>query len=357
MIWWIICLTGCRKCLNRGYWFQQNTGVDLEVKVSARNPGDVGNKLALQITKVSTRYKVEVLIDTVLAEDLGYCDLDKVEDTINTSNLLFAEVTGTLLTATLTGTNALIGGTIPDIADSTSYKAALNSALFDGSIDIDYVLTYGCTTAATSSLFAEKCEYVGDRLYCPQLDDVACSSVGDIPGYSALVALYSKSYAPVGWPYVEVFLNDRVLTLPGSVALVGTHVINDIENSVWSAAAGLTRGKVLNCKKILQDTSRPVLELLDNSGVRVNPITNISGIVCFWDQISLLPEGQISRLHNRKMVNYLYRKVRDISYGVMFEPNDYKTWNLWKTGVRAVIENIVSGRGIGGYFRGKLTMR
>lgn len=171
--------------------------------------------------------------------------------------------------------------------------------------------------------------------------DVKVTSEDQVPSVEYTVQAFidrnlDTSYAAAYWP--DVIIKDpntnTNVVCPPSVAVLGAIALNDSIAHPWFAPAGFARGAL---QTTLETRVRLTKDNLDRlADANINPLTsfpgnasagtNPTGGVVVWGQKTLQQAASsLDRVNVRRLMIELRRQVRDVVYGIIFEPNRAST--------------------------------
>lgn len=136
-----------------------------------------------------------------------------------------------------------------------------------------------------------------------------------------------NNYVATYFPDVKIDdpINNRVVSVPASVAAVGALSYNDRVAFPWYAPAGFNRGGlefVKNIETRLNSNDRDVLY-----DARINPIAVFpnSGFVIFGQKTLQQTKSALDRVNVRRLMLEIKRQVTSVANGLLFEPNNAAT--------------------------------
>ena len=136
-----------------------------------------------------------------------------------------------------------------------------------------------------------------------------------------------NNYVATYFPDVKIDdpINNRVVSVPASVAAIGALSYNDRVSFPWYAPAGFNRGSldfVRNVETRLNSNDRDVLY-----DARINPIAVFpnSGFVIFGQKTLQQTKSALDRVNVRRLMLEIKRQVTSVANGLLFEPNNAST--------------------------------
>jgi hypothetical protein len=136
-----------------------------------------------------------------------------------------------------------------------------------------------------------------------------------------------NNYVATYFPDVKIDdpINNRVVSVPASVAALGALSYNDRVSFPWYAPAGFNRGGlefVRNIETRLNSNDRDVLY-----DARINPIAVFpnSGFVIFGQKTLQQTKSALDRVNVRRLMLEIKRQVSSVANGLLFEPNNAQT--------------------------------
>jgi hypothetical protein len=223
--------------------------------------------------------------------------------------------------------------------------------------DIDLLATPGFSSGAVIGQCLQMCESRGDVLY------IADPPFGLRPQQvvdwhngmltSDLKAAINSSYGSLYWSWLQVydqFSRNQVWIPPsGHVCAVFARTARNAE--VWSAAAGLNRGKLLTALNVEYAASQGERDLLYGSGNAVNPIVNFpkDGIVVFGQRTLSRTASALDRNNVRMLLIFIKKNLVRLLRSFIFEPNDPILWNQVTSVIEPFLADISARRGLTGF--------
>lgn len=153
--------------------------------------------------------------------------------------------------------------------------------------------------------------------------------------------------------------------VPASAIALRTYAFSDQQSHVWEAPAGARRGTVTGISRIGYVTGtlgQPTtfVDVALNKGQRdvlyqyfsnINPIANLPGrgILVFGQKTSQNYTSALDRVNVARLVAYIRRQARKVSFGFLFEPNDSITRANLKSAIDGMLSNVMMGRGLVDY--------
>lgn len=157
-----------------------------------------------------------------------------------------------------------------------------------------------------------------------------------------------NSYVATYFPDVKVpdKQNNRVVTVPSSVAALGALGYTDKTQQAWFAPAGFNRGSlefVSNVENRLSAGDRDALY-----DARINPIATFprTGYVVFGQKTLQVAQTALNRINVRRLLIDIKRKVSNVAKRLTFEQNDSVTRGRLKTSVDELLTTVQAGGGI-----------
>jgi phage tail sheath protein FI len=143
--------------------------------------------------------------------------------------------------------------------------------------------------------------------------------------------------------------------VPPSVAVLGALALNDAVGHPWFAPAGFTRGALQTTLEARVQLSKANMDVLYD--VNINPLvafpgnaqggTGPKGGVVVWGQKTLQQAATaLDRVNVRRLLIEIRRQVRDISMGILFEPNRDVTLAKFSAAVTPVLQRIQALAGL-----------
>ena len=157
-----------------------------------------------------------------------------------------------------------------------------------------------------------------------------------------------NNYTGTYFPDVTITdeINNRPVTVPASVAVIGALSYNDSISYPWFAPAGFNRGSlgfVTNTSVRLNQENRDTL--YEN---RINPIASFpgAGFVIFGQKTLQILKSSLDRVNVRRMLLEVKRVVGDVALNIVFEQNTPATRARFVAEVTPLLANIQAQQGI-----------
>ena len=172
-----------------------------------------------------------------------------------------------------------------------------------------------------------------------------------------IAARVSDGYSIMYTPWCKYEISTYQIILPPSVAYLEAFGQGTINNPMWYAMAGATRGEISgtpikNYGEEFANTLQPEV------GVSINPITQINpyGIRIWGNRTLKTNSGLVasSFLNIRMLCCQLKKQLYISAKGQMFEQNSDRLWVNFKSQIDTILVAMVSGNGIKGYKINKL---
>lgn len=165
---------------------------------------------------------------------------------------------------------------------------------------------------------------------------------------------FDSDFGALYWPWVKIrdTFNRIDVWVPPSTVVMGTYASSDALGAPWLAPAGLNRGLVPN---VLDVFSRPSLDERDSMyGNRnaVNPIIQFADVDGFhiWGQKTLQRKPTaLDRVNVRRMLLWVEKRIKSISRGLLFEPNDADLRSEFVRLAAGILSTVQNERGLTDY--------
>lgn len=133
-----------------------------------------------------------------------------------------------------------------------------------------------------------------------------------------------------GRPLVRSPKSSSKISIPAAGDIFGVHAYNDTRGEVWTAAAGLQRGRIPNTLGVHYNVGSPAKssELDQLAENQINAIVNFpeDGTVLWGDSTLQRLPSALQSLHIRRLLIYMRKALTKINRIFLFEPNDPITW-------------------------------
>jgi phage tail sheath protein FI len=180
-------------------------------------------------------------------------------------------------------------------------------------------------------------------------------AVVDMVGYGAnlgtvtsLAVTYDNNYAATYWPWLQIRSSETGKTnfVPASVIIPAVYEYNDKISAEWFAPAGFTRGGL---GTVLQPERK--LTLNDRNSLyvaKVNPIGLFPsvGTVVYGQKTLQAKASALDRVNVRRLLIALKSYIKQISDGLVFEPNTQITRNKFLNAVNPYLETVQQRQGL-----------
>ena len=214
------------------------------------------------------------------------------------------------------------------IGDSSQH---LGMYALDGIDAINLLLVPGVATAPVIHGGITYCEgrkdlmLIGDMPIGINPTDAVGFRTGLEPyGHVAFNSSYATLYYP--WLVISDPVTGKNKMVPPSGAVVGRYANSDQVANVWSAPAGIKRGRIFNVLSLEYSTSRGERDMLYSEGINVIATFPDSGIN-IWGQKTLQSQpSALDRVNVRRLMMYVEEAIAESSRFVVFEPNNELTW-------------------------------
>ena len=247
-------------------------------------------------------------------------------------------------------------------SDFYAYLAAIRQFANPEETDVNVFATPGIDYVNQQKLVEETIEMLeeerADSIYVVTTPDKP-SGAGDYfdEMYTADEAVDNLAYTEIDsnytctyYPWVKYFdvENNQYIFLPATKDAVRDMAQTDNIAHPWFAPAGLERGDV-DCVKAKRITKLGDEDVLYEG--RINPVkTFATEGVKLWGQKNLqIDESQLNRIAVRRLLLRMRKLVAIACLGLIFEPNDATTRNMFLSTVTPILDNIRANRGISDY--------
>jgi hypothetical protein len=164
----------------------------------------------------------------------------------------------------------------------------------------------------------------------------------------------NSSYACTYFPWVRVRDpgTTAVISMPPSVAALGTFASSQAKTELWFAPAGFVRGGLSNGAAGL-----PVVgvnyRLTANErdelyAANINPIAQFpnEGIVIFGQKTLQITRSALDRINVRRLMIFVKREISKMASNVLFDPNVDTTWARFTSQVNPFLASVKSRFGL-----------
>lgn len=160
-------------------------------------------------------------------------------------------------------------------------------------------------------------------------------------------AKFNSSYGALYYPLVVIndplTSDEKTITPVG--ALAGMYANNDAVANVWSAPAGIDRGKLRNVLRAERIVDKGERDTLYAAGI--NPIATFatSGLVVWGNKNLAVKASALDRINVRRLMIYVEKAIVRASEQFVFEPANPKTWSYFTRTVTPFLRGILNGGG------------
>ncbi|MDR0676883.1 MAG: phage tail sheath subtilisin-like domain-containing protein [Elusimicrobiota bacterium] len=158
-----------------------------------------------------------------------------------------------------------------------------------------------------------------------------------------------STYAALYWPWVKVYDNDnkRYSWVPPSTMMANKLVTLDNTKGCWFAPAGESNGR-FNVGDIEYSAKQTERDDLYTNYNRVNPIIkyNDGSIIIFGEKTMHRENSTLTKVHTRRMVVDLKKKIRAALRPYLFLPNISSNWSKCSALINSILEIYKVGGGI-----------
>lgn len=170
---------------------------------------------------------------------------------------------------------------------------------------------------------------------------------------SSLSSAINSSYGALYYPWYKVFdqFNRTEIYIPPSGGVSAVYSRTSREAELWSAPAGLTRGRILTALQLQSEPNLDARNLLYGNGNAVNPLVNFpnDGIVVYGQRTLQRSNSSTDRVNVRMLMNHIKVTAIDLLRQFVFEPNDAITRSQVLNVIEPFIADIKARRGLTAY--------
>lgn len=228
----------------------------------------------------------------------------------------------------------------------TSLKRAVDCLADPDHVDINLLAVPGVHNLKVSDHARQMVNDRMDAMYVMDLTGATVSTVIEQLQVRELDDNYTAAYYP------DLKLNDtinnRVVRIAPSVAVMGAIAFSDRVSQKWFAPAGLNRGG-LNQFDIIDVIDRLNYkdrnELYDN---KINPIASFPNEgITIWGQKTLqASESALDRVNVRRLLIHAKKTIASAAKYLVFEPNNPATYQRFTNTVNPILEDIRIKQGL-----------
>jgi len=238
-------------------------------------------------------------------------------------------------------------GTFTDADLEIAYDLFMNKE----NVDISLILTGSASEAVQNYVITNIAETRKDCLafISPSLDPNGLSNntLTDIESWLDSLSLTSSfAVADSGWKYQYDKYNNMYQWIPLNGDIAGLCVSTDTTRDPWFSPAGLNRGQIKNCIKLLWNPNKTQRDVL--YGLGVNPVVSFpgQGTVLFGDKTMLNKPNAFDRINVRRLFIVLEKAIAKASQSSLFEMNDEFTRAQFVSLITPFLRDIQGRRGI-----------
>jgi hypothetical protein len=236
-------------------------------------------------------------------------------------------------------------GTAPSVTQLTAWKTAIDLLANPEEYDINLLAVPGCSVDSSIGTYATSmAEDRADTFY-----------IGDFPstqstatGAASVTPSLDSNYAATYWPYVKIFdaENSTYVTIPPTPQVLEAIAYTDTVAYPWFAPAGMNRGLITDAVSVEYKMTLADRDIL--YAAKVNPIAFFPGQgIAIWGQKTLQTRTtSLDRINVRRMLLYVRKIIATSSKYLVFEQNDEKTWNRFKSMVQPILDLIKRKQGL-----------
>lgn len=339
------------------------------ITISAKSPGTWANeRLSVVVNNADEdagTFDLFVYYDSVLVEAHYDCILDAtnttnyIEDKLANSNYVSAvdenegEWEGIFISE---GSYTLDGGADGDTnITEAEVIAGLNEFANADDVDIRILCAPGYSEPAVIGKGITICEDRGDCMFLVDppfglTEQEVVEWHNGAGEWEGEHQAFNSSYAALYWPWVYLYdeYNGAYRWVPPSGLVAGSYAYNDYVAEPWYAPAGFIRGRLTTPIKVEKSANKGSRDFMYSGGNAVNPMVNFAqeGIT-IWGQRTLQRRSSATdRVNVRRLLLVIRKAIAVSSMYVVFEQNDYHTWERWVDMVKPYLDGIKAARGL-----------
>ena len=150
-----------------------------------------------------------------------------------------------------------------------------------------------------------------------------------------------------GWVYMNDMYKNREVQVPPTV-LYGRSLVDAQNKQEYGSAAGENRGILKSALGVVYDYTEGA-KIKMQAG-RINPVILLDGRIMVYNNMTLIRKESVYSDVNTVNVNCALKKsVLATTRGFVFENNNPRTWNRWKTTVDPILKNVQDNEGVYSY--------
>ena len=170
--------------------------------------------------------------------------------------------------------------------------------------------------------------------------------------WSGLHDAFVSNAAGLYYPWIKQYdpYTKNNVWLPPSASVCGVIAYSDSQSTVWTAPAGISRGKVPNALAVERLLTQGDVEYMygPGNGNAVNPIMSYSkdGIVVDGQRTMQRYASSLDRINVRRMIFFLEKSLATIVRRLRFEQNDELLWAQARGLALPTLSNLRGSRAI-----------
>lgn len=266
------------------------------------------------------------------------------------------------LSQPVNGTYSLAGGSdgLSGLADADYIGQDLNGTrtglqLFADptTMDLNLVMVPGVTSMAVHAAVASLAEARSDTfgIIDPEANLTPTQAVDFLKGqgaYAGSRVSLNSSYVAMYYPWIKLYdsTNATITTMPPSAAAIRAIAFNDVAAEVWTAPAGVNRGKITEAVGIERTLTNGERDYLYEN--RINPIANFpaDGVVIWGQKTLQVAPTALDRVNVRRLLLYVRKIVATAVVPLIFEPNTPRLWRRFINLVTPTFRDIKQREGL-----------
>ena len=254
------------------------------------------------------------------------------------------------------GGSTVYGG--PEGCTTAAFRKGLDILAEKSDVDVQILATPGMRSEGITDYGVDKTEDRFDALYI--MDTMAIDHNGQWVTNSAQEVSVTNtaqsladrnldtSFAACYFPDLVMQDGTTSVVVPPSVAVLGALSLNDAIAHPWYAPAGFARGALPTTIETAVKLNRPNMDVLYESDI--NPITSFpqtgESVVIFGQKTMLQSQSALDRVNVRRLLIDIRRKVREVSKGILFEPNRETTLSRFSGLVNPILQRVQAQNGL-----------
>ncbi len=164
-------------------------------------------------------------------------------------------------------------------------------------------------------------------------------------------AAFNSTYGALYYPWQEISdpLTGQPKLIPKTASALGCYARSDRTNHVWSAPAGVVRGRLYNVLSLAYKVARGEMDALYPEGINCSIALPETGIAIMGQRTLTLQSSALDRVNVRRLMMHIQKAIKNSSWFVVFEPNNPLTWRSLIRLINPFLQDIQENGGLYAY--------